>query len=135
MTQLQLRQCDMDHIGDESGSLAGAGITANAAWTRGESYAVAVAAITGGHVERRQARDGSRLRQTVAIHRPDGSVWTAYDRDLTLPADPAAAARATELAASVLALAAMAVAAASNAREARGAMLSWAPCPPWAVRY
>lgn len=96
--------------------------------------AVPVASIPGGLVARRQHREGGRLRQTVEIRRHDGSVWTAYARQLALPADPGEAERATEQASHVLALLAAALAAADTAREARGQMLEGAP-PPWAASY
>ena len=107
-------------------SLAGAPVAA----------AHGVATIPAGQVERRQQRDGDRLRQTVEVHRPDGSIWTAYARQLALPAEPGEADRATRQASCVLGLLAQAVAAADTARQARGTMLDWdsAP-PPWAAHY
>jgi hypothetical protein len=105
-------------------------------WTLTGATTVGVAMIPGGQVERRQHREGARLRQTVEVHRRDGSVWTAYARQTALPTDPGEANRATEQASCVLGLLAQAVAAADTARQARGAMLQWdsAP-PPWAAHY
>jgi hypothetical protein len=94
-----------------------------------------VAAIPGGQVERRQLRNGDHLNQTVEVRRRDGSVWTAYARQLALPADPGEADRTTELASCVLDLLARAVAAADTARQARGAMLDPDAAPPWAAHY
>lgn len=93
-------------------------------------------AIPGGQVERRQQRAGDRLSQVVEIRRRDGSVWTAYAREVDLPADPGEAQRTAEEASHVLALLAQAVVAADRAREARGVMLGWMASPPaWAARY
>jgi hypothetical protein len=98
--------------------------------------AIAVTTIPGGQVEQRQCRDGAQLRQTVEVRRHGGSVWTAYERHLALPADPDEAERATWQATHVLALFAQAMAAADTAREARSAMLGWdTPEPPWAAQY
>ncbi|MFC7474711.1 hypothetical protein ACFQS7_10125 [Dankookia sp. GCM10030260] len=105
-------------------------------WTLTGATTVGVAMIPGGQVERRQLREGCRLRQTIEVHRRDGSVWTAYARQTALPKDPGEANRAAEQAACVLGLLAQAVAAADTARLARGAMLEWTPTPPpWAVHY
>src|SRR5215212_185025 len=75
----------------------------------GGALAVAIAAIPGGQVERRQQREGARLSQSVEVRRRDGSVWTAYARQVALPSDPGEADRATEQASCVLALLAQAV--------------------------
>jgi predicted Zn-dependent protease len=134
-----LRQIDMDHLANQAPAdlpLVGDGIPGWAlAGTLGAAT-LGVATIPGGQVERHQQRDGDRLRQTVEVHRRDGSVWTAFARQLALPADPGEADRATRQASCVLGLLAQAVAAADTARQARGIMLDWntAP-PPWAAHY
>ena len=129
----------MDHLAPQAPAdlpIAGDGIPG---WALAGSLGAApcgVATIPGGQVERHQHRDGARLRQTVEVHRRDGSVWTAYARQSVLPADPGEADRATRQASCVLGLLAQAVAAADTARQARGTMLDWdsAP-PPWAAHY
>ena len=78
---------------------------------------VVIGAIPGGQLEARQMLRGSVLMQQVSIRRPDGSVWTAYERDVTLPEDesPKAVARAGQ----ILFLASRAVCAADTARIGR----------------
>lgn len=105
-------------------------------WSLSSVATLGVAMIPGGQVERRQQRDGARLSQTIEVRRRDGSVWTAYARDLALPANPTDADRAAERAVCVLGLLAQAVAAADTARQARGTMLEWDSVPPpWAAHY
>ena len=105
-------------------------------WALTGPSGLTVAPIPGGQVERRQQREGAHLSQTVEIRRRDGSVWTAYARQVALPTDPGEADRATKQASCVLTLLAQAVAAADTARQARGMMLDWdAAPPPWAAHY
>jgi hypothetical protein len=126
----------MDDFGDQAPTGAFLGDDGPAEWALAGTAAVPVTTISGGRVEQRQERMGERLRQTVEIRRRDGSVWTAYARQLALPADPGEAERATEQASCVLNLLAQAVAAADTARQARGTMLEWdAGPPPWAAHY
>jgi hypothetical protein len=134
-----LRQIDMDHFANPAPADVPCARDGILGWalsdTRGTTT-LGVAPIPGGQVERRQQRDGARLCQSVEVHRRDGSVWTAYARQLALPTDPGEADRATRQASCVLGLLAQAVAAADTARQARGTMLDWdsAP-PPWTAHY
>jgi hypothetical protein len=134
-----LRQIDMDPFVNQAPAdvpCAGDGIPGWALAGTFGATPLGVATIPGGQVERRQQRDGARLRQTVEVHRRDGSVWTAYARQLALPADPGEADRATRQASCVLGLLAQAVAAADTARQARGTMLdSSTTPPPWDAHY
>jgi hypothetical protein len=126
----------MDEFGGEARARAAGDVGFADGGTMDAAPAVAVATVPSGRIERRQQREGGRLCQTVEIRRRDGSVWTAYARQLALPADPGEADRATEQATHVLALLAAALAAADTAREARGQMLEWAPArPPWTASY
>lgn len=68
----------------------------------------------------RQTLDGSRLCQSVELHRPGGTIWEAYARAIQLPAEAGPRARLLLDATVVLDLAAGAVAAADTARQARG---------------
>ena len=90
-------------------------------WALTGPSGLTVAPIPGGQVERRQQREGAHLSQTVEIRRRDGSVWTAYARQVALPTDPGEADRSDEAGLlGVLTLLAQAVAAADTARQARG---------------
>lgn len=68
----------------------------------------------------RQTLDGSRLSQSVELHRPGGTIWEAYTRAIQLPAEAGPRARLMLDATTVLDLAAGAIAAADAARQARG---------------
>lgn len=116
--------------GPDGGEVAGVAMVLGAASLAG--------AAPSGHarVEQHQHRDGHSLHQSVAFRRDDGSTWTAYSRQVALPADAAEADLTTRHAHCVLDLLARAVAAAESARCARGVMLEWtAEPPPWFARY
>jgi hypothetical protein len=100
-----------------------------------ESHAdtTVVMAIPGGQLRRREVREDGLIVQWVEIRRPDGSIWTAYRRELPLPGDRAVAGEEASLATQVLAIAAGAVGAADTARIGRTWLAEHDAAAPWRV--